>query len=640
MRKVLRLFLLIAFATSAFPENLTYVRIDQPVVESRLKLTPVDQAARLTMLRNQFVKAGCIADHITEQPVSGQSEPNLICTIPGTEPGSIVIAARSDFTSKRDEAKVDWATLTMLPLLAESLYGAVHRYSLVFVAFSGHGNLSGSETYLKALSEQERKSIRAMIDLEQLGRTPPTYAFATVQSESGISHIGYRPVANTISHEDTLMSRLLPVAANTLKLSEAPEQNSEQLVTDAQNFERAGALALTITSPAYAKIVRSGNTEVSMARTELDPKVYYQTYNLLCVYTLYLDRGIAPPRSKPSTEVAGSTSPATRNATSATPEPAVTLAASSAAQTAPTAVPPTALATANTSAGATPAAPSARQNVDPSAPTFRSTTRLVQVDVVVTDKAGTPLTGLKASDFTVFQDGKSQPVRAFEAHVPLTSESSTNGHRASTMPPNTYSNLPIETQDQSWTIVLYDILNTPTQNQQNARQQLIKLLKSLPSGKPVALFLLAQRLEMLRGFSTDPNNLVAAAEKLNPTTSELLTTEGERESTIGHTAYAAAMSTPGQVGQNATSLKAGNVQRQLQGYYDMETLRARQRILFTLDAMKAMARSVSGYPGRKNLIWLSGSFPIRIEPSQAALDPFRSVESYFGKRNRDQHSIN
>ncbi len=67
----------------------------------------------------------------------------------------------------------------------------------------------------------------------------------------------------------------------------------------------------------------------------------------------------------------------------------------------------------------------------------------------------------------------------------------------------------------------------------------------------------------------------------------------------------------------------------MQGYYDTEALRAQQRVLFTLDALEAMARTVSGYPGRKNLVWLSGSFPIRLEPAQAAFDPFRNSKDYL-----------
>ena len=320
MRRVLQLFAVVVLTTCSFAANLTYVRVDEPIVAGRLALKPVDQAARLTMLRNQFLKAGCAADQIKEQHVPGQDQPNLICTLPGTEPGSIVIGARSDYQSKGDELKVDWATLTTLPLLAESLVLTPHRYSLVFVAFTGHKDLAGSAAYLKSLSDDERKAIRAMIDLDQIGRTPATFSFATVQAASGLTPLG---PTKQITHDDTPMSKLLPLAAITLKDTEYAHQNREQLFTDAQNFERAGTLALTITSPAYTKLVRPGNTEVSMARTELDPKVYYQTYNLLCVYTLYLDRGIAPPKAQPSTNVAHASAVMPADSPAATAQPAV-----------------------------------------------------------------------------------------------------------------------------------------------------------------------------------------------------------------------------------------------------------------------------------------------------------------------------
>ena len=48
---------------------------------------------------------------------------------------------------------------------------------------------------------------------------------------------------------------------------------------------------------------------------------------------------------------------------------------------------------------------------------------------------------------------------------------------------------------------------------------------------------------------------------------------------------------------------------EMQAYKDTEALRTNTRTLFTIDALEAMARAVSGYPGRKNLMWLSGSFP-------------------------------
>ena len=47
-------------------------------------------------------------------------------------------------------------------------------------------------------------------------------------------------------------------------------------------------------------------------------------------------------------------------------------------------------------------------------PTFRSGVELVTIDVVATDLNGKPVHGLKGSDFELFEDGKSQPIKAFE----------------------------------------------------------------------------------------------------------------------------------------------------------------------------------------------------------------------------------
>src|SRR6266536_3376391 len=45
--------------------------------------------------------------------------------------------------------------------------------------------------------------------------------------------------------------------------------------------------------------------------------------------------------------------------------------------------------------------------------TIRATTRLVVVDVVVTNKQGQPVPGLKAEDFTVEENGKKQKIFVF-----------------------------------------------------------------------------------------------------------------------------------------------------------------------------------------------------------------------------------
>src|SRR5271154_2215146 len=47
-------------------------------------------------------------------------------------------------------------------------------------------------------------------------------------------------------------------------------------------------------------------------------------------------------------------------------------------------------------------------------PTLRSHSRLVMLDVVVTDRAGNPVSGLHKDDFTVLEDGQSQRIANFE----------------------------------------------------------------------------------------------------------------------------------------------------------------------------------------------------------------------------------
>ena len=54
------------------------------------------------------------------------------------------------------------------------------------------------------------------------------------------------------------------------------------------------------------------------------------------------------------------------------------------------------------------------QQVPPSPPVIRINVNLVQVDAVVTDSKGNPVTNLKAEDFEVLQDGKPQVITHFE----------------------------------------------------------------------------------------------------------------------------------------------------------------------------------------------------------------------------------
>ena len=169
--------LLVVFALSSacLADNVTFLRVDKSVVQQRLQQAPQSPDQRVRSLRAMFEKAGCAKENVEVQTVPGQSLPNVLCTLPGTEIGTILIAARLDYDGRGEEGAVGWGGVVMLPLLAESLTSTSHRHTLVFAAFSG-SNAAGASWYWKSLSDAQRREFRGMVDLDHLGRTAAGYS--------------------------------------------------------------------------------------------------------------------------------------------------------------------------------------------------------------------------------------------------------------------------------------------------------------------------------------------------------------------------------------------------------------------------------------------------------------------------------
>ncbi len=52
------------------------------------------------------------------------------------------------------------------------------------------------------------------------------------------------------------------------------------------------------------------------------------------------------------------------------------------------------------------------------------------------------------------------------------------------------------------------------------------------------------------------------------------------------------------------------------------------RVRYTLDALQQLAKYLRGVPGRKNLIWFSGSFPLNLDPDASLQSPFEAMRVY------------
>ena len=106
-----------------------------------------------------------------EQAVPNEGLPNLICMVPGPDPGAIVVGTRLESNAKGDEAEVDWGGPILLPLLAESMISAPHHQTMIFVAFAGHDHgLAGANYFLSHLNDEQRAQSQAMIQIDKIGR--------------------------------------------------------------------------------------------------------------------------------------------------------------------------------------------------------------------------------------------------------------------------------------------------------------------------------------------------------------------------------------------------------------------------------------------------------------------------------------
>src|SRR5580704_9792898 len=136
-------------------------------------------------------------------------------------------------------------------------------------------------------------------------------------------------------------------------------------------------------------------------------------------------------------------------------------------------------------------------------PTLSITTREVLMDVVVTDGSRHPVTGLKASDFVVTEEGQSQSITHLEEHHPLTATELASVQKPA-LPPNTFSNYNPVPNSNAYTVLLLDAMDTPVTAQMYVREQLIGFLKRVQPGTPIAIFQIDSEMRLIQGFSSDP----------------------------------------------------------------------------------------------------------------------------------------
>jgi VWFA-related protein len=234
---------------------------------------------------------------------------------------------------------------------------------------------------------------------------------------------------------------------------------------------------------------------------------------------------------------------------------------------------------------------SSQQRASDQPPVFRVATRLVQVSVVVHDRHGQPVTDLKKEDFAVTERGKPQTVSFFAMEAVDKA-----APPAPSLPPHVFTNVVARQAGvpTNVTVVLLDLLNTSFVDQRYARKALITFLGQIQPQDRIALYALGHRsLTLLHDYTSDASQLVG---RLNRT-------GGEIPSQLD----ASTIDSDSQQELRALGLDdLADANEQAADFFTAG------RVVNTLATLEAIAQHLSGVPGRKNLIWLSGGFPLTI----------------------------
>jgi len=254
----------------------------------------------------------------------------------------------------------------------------------------------------------------------------------------------------------------------------------------------------------------------------------------------------------------------------------------------------------------------AQSSAPESVPNLRITSHAVLLDVVVTDKSGNPVSGLKQEAFSVLEQGKPQAISFFEEHT---------GPEASVgeipqLPPNVFSNFSPMGRPPAVNILLLDSLNTQPGNQMEIHRQALNFLKTLKPGSRMAIFTMSMGLQFVQGFTDDPALLVAAldSKKQNhvdvPVLLNSASDSNAQAGVIGQMSeIVPGTAIPGGTAPPSTSASPAMISA-MQGFMEeTQDAQTSDREFRTLTNLQQLAAFLGSFPGRKNLIWFSESFP-------------------------------
>lgn len=240
----------------------------------------------------------------------------------------------------------------------------------------------------------------------------------------------------------------------------------------------------------------------------------------------------------------------------------------------------------------------------PKLPPIRSTTRAVNVTVVVTDKKGQPVLGLTKNDFQIFDNGHAEEIAFFSTRADKAA--SAYAIRALHLGEYTNDALSSRAADEGAAVILFDTVNTTYLSQAYSLGRIRSLLRQLRPEDRIGVYVLnADGLKVVYDLNQPASTLLEAMKRYD---------EAHR---AGSRATVAVENSSGLV----------ELDRFLQGKDDHEPIRCEDRLPITMAAFQEIARNVAVAQGRKAMIWVTDRPPFSPLPwgYGNALDLLREV---------------
>ena len=238
----------------------------------------------------------------------------------------------------------------------------------------------------------------------------------------------------------------------------------------------------------------------------------------------------------------------------------------------------------------------------------RVNSNLVNLDVMVKDKKGKPITDLKAEDFVLSENGVRQNIEFFDST--LTTGNDTG--RTGTISVSTGPRPPISLPRNIIAMVL-DGQTTEGANLKHVRDGMTKYIRErISDSDSVALFAISGGLQLLQSFTQDKAKLISAVEQADGISTGSKTAEqrGINEA-MATTRDQLAAGPTGVITSPAGGSAAAQAmisQRILEQYVQLRSALSTQQTRPVLAGLAAICEGLRAIPGKKTLVVFSQGF--------------------------------